>query len=239
MNLNEKKEELKQEIINNKNNYIYPYIILNFIDNETSNNLIKKITDKKTKENITSIIQKNFLTGNQHFLKILSTFIFIFYEDFYFLFNNSEYIIKTLIHNNKYNKFLFSKKYIGNNENINYYYFNIKRLIVNGFYTNIKELSPKSELIKKFAKKNNIKTKKDMLLNKKDIDILYNSLIKIALCNAKELNNILLFEDIKKYIKEAKNQQPKNTIINHYLDNWNLMIKNYYNKEKILTELLK
>lgn len=236
--MNNKTEQLKQEIINNEINYQYLYLIMKYINNGSLNNLINNISNTKTKLKITSITKKNYLTANEQFLALVNNFIYHFKEQFYFLNNNCDYIIELLLQNEKYTDYLLCKKYIGDNENIDFFTFNIKRLIVHGFYINLKKLSKKSEIIKKLAKDNNINLKQNLINNKKEINKLYELLIKISICNAKELNNILLFENIKQYtnkiLENNNNTNIKKSILNHYITNWENMIKNYYQKKEII-----
>ena len=238
-------EQLKKELIENNYNLTYSYLIITLLNKNILNKLTNKITDSKTKIKITTLIKKNYLSGNEQFLYLLNNFIYTFKEDFYFINTNFNYIIETLLQNEKHTKYLLCKKYIGNNKYLPYFSYNIKKLIVYGFYNNIKYLAKNSELIKTFTKETKISTKKNMLSNKKGVEILYNTLLKLSICNAKELNNILLFEDIKHYIEQTpKNSNSdykniKKSILKYYLTNWESMINNYYQKIDILNILLK
>lgn len=240
---NNKNKELKEELLKNNQSLTYSYLIIRLLNKGNINSLIEKITDTKTKVNVTTIIQKEYLSGNEQFLYLLNHFIYEFKESFYFLQNGFENIIEILLQNEKYTKFLLSKKYIGNNDNILYFSTNIKRLITSGFYNNIKKLSKKSELIRKFIKDNNISSRRTPFNNIKDLDNLYETLIKLTMCNAKNQKNIFLFEDIKHYtnsiVKDNKKENIKNTIYNYYLTEWEFMIKNYYEKIDAINILLK
>lgn len=223
--MNKIKEKIIQEVLNrNKKN---TYLIIKLIKENKLDYLIKKITEAKTKVNKTTITKKRYLSPYEQFISILNTFIYIFKEDFYFL-NNTDYIIEILLQNKKNTKFLLSKRYIGNNSNINYFLYYIKKLITNEFYNNIKNLSKESKTINNFIKEHNIKLKKTKLY-KEEIENIYNLLIKLSLANAKILNNILLFENINEY-----NKNKKNIIIE-----WEMMIKNYYKKIDAINILLK
>lgn len=246
-NINNKNrvEQLKREIYNSNNNFQYHHLIIKLLNSGKINELIEQITDTKTKVNIDTLLNKNYLTGNEQFLTLLSNFIFIFKEDFYFLHNNFDSIVEILLQNQKYTKFLLCKKYIGNNDYLSYFSFNIKRLIVCGFYINIKKLSKKSIIIKNFTKENNINLRKNLINSKKGIDNLYNVLLKISICNTKTLNSILLFENINHYtelsIKRYKdnNNKIKSSIYEYYIKEWENMIKNYNKKIDAINTLLK
>lgn len=237
----DKKLILKDEIINN-NKFKYHYSILKLLDNNILDELVNKITNVKTKLNSNTLTKTDYLNGNEQFLLLLSNFIYTFKEDFYFLNNNFDYITSTILKNKKYTKFLLCKKYIGNNKYLNYYSYNIKRLVTYGFYKNIKKLAKKSNTIKNFAKENKLNLRKNLIESEKDIEILYNTLIEISICNAKELNNILLFEDINDYIEQIEkkyNSAPKYSIYNMYVTTWEKFIENYYKKKEATKILLK
>lgn len=235
-------EQLKKELINN--DFSYSYLIVNMLNKGTLNQLIDKITNTNTKVKVTTITKKNYLSSDEQFLSLLNNFICIFKEDFYFLQNNSDYIIEILLQNEKYTKYLLSKIYIGNNKYIHYFSKNIKKLIIYGFNNNLNNLSKKSLIINKFIKDNNINIKKRMI-SIKEIEKSYNILLKLSICNAKELNNYQLFEDVNYYIEQTlKNIKinPKKiieSIEQNYIKNWEFMINKYYEKKEAINILLK
>lgn len=238
-----KVEQLKKEIINSNRKNHYDYIILKLLNNGTINELTNRITDTKVKLKITSLIEKNYLTGNEQFLTLLSNFIYKFKEDFYFLNNNIDCIIEILLQNKKYTKYLLCKKYIGDNKNLPYFSYHTKRLIIYGYYNNIKKLAKKSNLIKKYAKDNKINLRKNIIDSENGLINLYQSLLKLSVCNAKALNNTLLFEDINHYIEQAtqkyKSNKAKDSIYKYYIKEWEEMINNYYIKMNATEILLK
>lgn len=236
-------EQLKDEILKDTQNLTYAYLILRILNRGTLDKLTSKITNTKTKVNVTTITNKNYLSGNEQFLSLLNNFIYHFKEDFYFLQSNFENIIEILLQNEKHNKYLLCKKYIGNNNYISYFSNNIKRLTVSGFYNNLKKLSKKSELIKKFMKDNHINSRICLISNPSELETLYNLLKKISICNAKTSNNIMLFQDIKYYLNQTSNninkEKLENNIYNYYIKEWELMINNYYEKIDAINILLK
>lgn len=236
-----KKEKLKKILINNK--FSESYIINNMLTKETLDKLINKITNSKAKVNVTTLTKKNYLTNNEQFLYLINNFIYIFKDEFYFLQNNLNYIIETLLQDEKNTKYLLCKKYIGNNKYTEYFSNNTKKLIIYGFYNNIKTLSKKSITIKNFSINNNIKLTKKTLSNK-DLDNIYTLLKKLSLSNAKELNNYQLFENIDHYVKETlknkkyNNKNIKNIIKQNYINNYEFMINNYETKKEAVNILL-
>lgn len=236
-----KQEELKEEILNS-NNIKYNYLILKLLNENIINELTNKITNTKTKINVTSLQKKEYLTGNEQFLMLLSNTIYFFKEEFYFLNNNTDFIINILLQDKKNTKYLLSKKYIGNNINMPFFTYSMKKLIVNNFYINLKIITNKSNIIKKFIKDNKINAKKNLTKQKKEIDIIYETLIKLSMCNAKFSNNTLLFENINNYTKKTeslyKNNNIKKMIENFYIKEYEIMINNYYNKIDIINSLI-
>lgn len=233
INNKSKVEQLKKDIFYYNNTFQYHYLIIKLLNNGNIDNLINKISDTKVKINITTLTKKDYLSANEQFLSLLSNFIYTFKESFYFLNNNFDCIVELLLQNEKYTKYLLCKKYIGDNKNIAYFSYHIKRLIVCGFYSNIKKLSNKSDIIKQFIKDNNLNLRKNLIDYPKELDKLYNTLLNISICNAKTLSNILLYEDINHYIKTATkkyNNKPNTSIYNYYVREWEIMIKNYYEK---------
>lgn len=235
-------KQLKDEIINNNKNSQHHYLILKLLNQGNINDLVNKITDTKVKISVTSLTKKNYLSGNEQFLSLLNNFIYTFKENFYFLNNNFDYIIELLLQNEKYTTYLLCKRYIGDNKNIKYFSYNIKRLTTYGFYYNIKKLAKKSELINQFAKDNNLNLRKNIIDSEEGLDYLYNALLKLSICNAKELNNVLLFEDTKHYYNQFVTKYKftnttKKNIYDHYIRMWEKMINNYYKKIEA-TEIL-
>lgn len=230
-----KVEQLKEEIFNSNQTLQYHYLILKLLNKGNINELVNKITDTKVKINITSLTKKDYLSGNEQFLSLLSNFIYTFKEGFYFLNDNFDCIVELLLQNEKYTTYLLCKKYIGDNQHLEYFSYNIKRLIVYGFYYNIKKLSKKSDLIKKFAKDNKLNLRKNLIDSPKGLDSLYNNLLNLSICNARELNNILLFEDINHYYNQTVSKYNfiktnKESIYKYYIREWEKMINNYYEK---------
>lgn len=236
LNIVERKKELNESLENFNYCFSNPYLICKLIKASNIDKLLSKITDVTTKINSTAIIKKKKISGSEQFLIMLDDFIYRFKEDFHFLNRSADYIIELSLQRDKYTKYLLSKNYIGNNDFIPYFNYNYKRLIVYGFYYNLKVLAKYSDIIKDFAINNNIDIKKNLLNKQKDLNILYNLLKKISCCNVKEFNNILLFESIDEYINAIKKnycgniQKLETSNLSFYLIQWEYMIENYYKK---------
>src|SRR5574344_259269 len=111
MNLNERKEELKQLALASKSNGA---IIFQLINENVLDVVISKINDKKTNTVVTSLVKKGYLTGNEQFIDILSEFIYYYEKWFAPLSNKKVYI--ALILEKKSPKFLVCKNYWGDNK---------------------------------------------------------------------------------------------------------------------------
>ena len=231
--MKQKKEELKEEILNTTSKY--DYLILKLINENKINELINNINNRKTKINVTSLYKKKYLTANEQFLYLLNNTIYYFKEQFYFLNNNIDLIITILLQNKNNTKNLLCKKYIGKNSNIPFYDKNIKKLIINNYYNNLKTLSKESLIIKNYRKEHN-------LLTEKEINTIYNNLLELSLCNATYLNNILLFENINNHINETtkvfKVKNIDSQIKHHYLKEYEKMINNYYEKKEYINKII-
>lgn len=239
-----KVENLKNEIFYNKD-IRYHYLIIKLINNGKIDKLINRITDESAEVKITSLHKKKYLNCNEQFLSLLSNYIYRFKEDFYFLNNNFDCILETLLQNEKYSEFLLCKRDVGDNQYLDYFSYNTKRLIVSGFYNNIKVLSTKSTIIHDFVVNNRINLKKDLLSSEETLNPIYNALVNLSLCNAKTLNNILLFEDINNYIDNVygiyneNSEKAKLLICEYYINEWENMIFNYYERFEKIKILLK
>ena len=74
MTLNERKEEIKEIAINNYSNGASIYTLVN---NNYLDHIINKITDEKTYPNTLSFVKKGYLTGNEQFVDVIHSTIFI------------------------------------------------------------------------------------------------------------------------------------------------------------------
>lgn len=242
-NINIRKVELKKELIND--NFTYACMINKMLDKGVIDRLISKITNTKTKVNVISFTNKSYLSGAEQFLYLLNNFVCYFKDEFYFIKYNSDAIIELLLQEEKETKYLLCKKYIGDNKYIDFYTSNTKKLIVRGFYQNLKNLSNKSELIKNFVKENKINFNKGIEHNNEQLENVYQALLKLAMCNAKTLNVNLLFETSEHYLSQITIKSRNNNanidkaLISYYINCWELMIKDYNMKKDAANILLK
>lgn len=144
----------------------------------------------------------------------------------------------------KINKFILCKNYWGDNEFIPYFVYNIRRLIITGFYKNIKKLENKSDDLKQLLKANNINLKTMKLKNKKDINILYHLLKLISICNANDFCLIYLFYDFNysmNDLKETYNLDKNKSLViseKQYITQWEFIIKNYDKKKDAFSSII-
>lgn len=240
VNNTNKIKQLKITLFNFDYNFVYAYLIIKLLDNGSLNKLIKEITKSNTKVNVNSFIRKSHLSGNEQFLILLENFISEFKNDFYFLNENFDYIVGVLLQNESKNSYLLCKNYIGDNNFIDYFYYNIRKLIIRGFYSNIKFLAKRSEIISFFAKDNHIDLKRNFINEELGIDILYDLLNKMSICNVKSINCFLLFENIDSYIEQVakksniNRKEIESSLYDFYVEQWEVMIDNYNHKKEAL-----
>lgn len=230
--------ELKHDLFKLDYSFTHSYLIYKLLDRGEINDLIDRISDEKTSATFSLSFKDKFLSGNEQFIVLLDNFISFFRNDFYFINESFDYIVGILLKNQKYNSYLLCKKYIGDNDNISFFSNSAKKLITNGFFNNIKILSKESDIIDEFAKHNKIRHNISSIDKYSDdeLDYIYDILIKISICNANFINSFLLFEDINGYISEylkkdiSKKEKVTNNIYNFYINQWEIMIDNYYKK---------
>lgn len=230
MNLNERKEELKQLALASKSNGA---IIFQLINENVLDVVISKINDKKTNTVVTSLVKKGYLTGNEQFIDILSEFIYYYEKWFAPLSNKKVYI--ALILEKKSPKFLVCKNYWGDNNFIPYYQFNMKKVIVENMYDNIKFIySEFSDFFKELG------IEKRMSLNNiKSLDLLFSFIVGLVWCNYDEYALFYVFDNYKNVIAEINNpsfsEQEKITYT--YIDfcsKWEILIDNYQKRIEIV-----
>ncbi|MDO5569373.1 MAG: hypothetical protein Q4G04_04610 [bacterium] len=233
MNLNERKEELKQLALASKSNGA---IIFQLINENVLDVVISKINDKKTNTVVTSLVKKGYLTGNEQFIDILSEFIYYYEKWFAPLSNKKVYI--ALILEKKFPKFLVCKNYWGDNNFIPYYQFNMKKVIVENMYDNIKFVYNKNQ---KFFKGVGINNRLS-LKNSKSIDVLFDFMKKLIWCNPDEFALFYVFDSYKKSINEIEKNGKTTEEITDYVQNnyyiqWSRLIENYQEKITLIEEL--
>lgn len=207
--------------------------------------LLKILPPKKTKcikNTISNCTKKGYLTCYEQFLDILNNTIARIKHNFYFLGNNDNLVISFILENKKENDFLLSKKYWGDNNNMCYFMSSIKRYVVYNFYDNLCILSKNNTKIELFLKNKKLDIYEMDLSNDDDVDRLYELLRELALCNANEWNMLFLFSSIRDSINkieyEENSDYVKLSIIENYIIQYTICIKNYNKKIKAIKLLL-
>ena len=232
-------KRLNEVLDSSSYSYTYKDLIRQLINDNKLDNVISKITDAPTIPDVTSVIKKESLSGNEQFLIILNSFINHFKKDFYFINEDTSYIISSLLYDTNYSDYILCKYYIGNNNYIPFFEKSYFKLVIHGFYHNLQKLSLHSKLINKFIIDNNIEINKDLEEQEHIWNILFLLLQKLTLSNIKESNIFILFESIdnycnqiisKKTFNKEKASSLKESTFNFYLLQWERMIKTYYSK---------
>ena len=168
---------------------------------------------------------------NKTQIKILKYILKRFNNDFYFISKNKLNIIKNILSNITFKSIISTNIDTINNEYINYYNKKYKKIIKNNFIYNLSYISQHSTTIKKFIKNNNI--------SKKNYNHTYEILKNISLSNVNDYNLILLFQNIndyeKQYFKNSTNI--KTQTIEHFINTYNNMFQEYYNKKEAINIL--
>lgn len=211
-----------------KSDTFYKKNLIDIISGNYINNIINEINDIPTIDiNNSCLIKKGFLTGNEQFISILTFLIIKTIENFNFIKINKTELMSHIFYNNDKYQFLLTKKYIGNNDNIPFYRYHIKRFIIDGFIKNAIELIDESKIINDFFIKEKIKLSVGIKSIKKVEKILL-LLQKIAYSNQDNPDVILLFKNMV----HLKHGVIKRTYVRYrYKKAWEYMINNY-NKSK-------
>lgn len=174
-------------------------------------------------------MEKEYL--NDTSIKILNYILKRFNKDFYFIHKHKNNILDIIYENKKFIKLINNDIDTINNEYINFYDKKYKQLIVSNFIHNLNYLTKNSYTINDFVTTNNISID--------NYNVSYNILINISLANVNSFNIILLFQTIedyeKQYFKESNNI--KRQTIEHFIDEYETMIQEYYNKKEAISVL--
>lgn len=237
--LKNKIEQLNEILDSSNYSYTYKDLIRQLINNNRLDNVINLITEDLTIPDVTSVIKKESLSGDEQFLIMLNSFINRFKKDFYFINEDTNYIISSLLFDTNYSDYILCKYYVGNNNYIPFFENSYFKLVIHGFYHNLQKLSLHSELINKFTIENKIDINKNLEEQEPIWNILFLLLQKISLSNIKESNIFILFESINDYCSHIVNKEnfdPKNIVslkestLYFYLFQWEKMIETYYKK---------
>ena len=123
-----------------------------------------------------------------------------------------------------------------------YFMSSIKKYVVYNFYDNLCILSKNNTKIKLFLENKKLDIYEVDLSNDDVVDRLYELLRELALCNAKEWNILFLFSSIRDSINkieyEKNSDYVKLSVIENYIIQYTICIKNYNKKIKAIKLLL-
>ena len=241
MNTKTKREELKELVL--KMNVSNTGIIYQILNSKSIDLMIKKITDEKTNIEGKSLMKKKYLTGDEQFIVLLNHFVSFF--DYHFPTINYKDLHIEYLMEYYFPDFLFCKKCCEDNDNLDYFQYEMKKAVVYNFHENIQYLY--SEKNKKFWDR--VKITKDMDINDKDnVDILFDFLKKIALANINEFSTVYLFDNYKSYLKKidpkGKDKTVDNilkaisTTQNFYVEQYSSLLNNFIKKEEYIAEIM-
>ena len=206
-----KKKKILRIVLNSKyiqnKNLIFTFLLGDTLDNKVN---IK----------INTVIKKGYFTSEEQFLSILDSFITYLSN----ILNNITLLEKifSMCVNNEHGKVLLSKKYIFDNDNINYFYNKFNLMIINNFYNNL--LILKNELTYELDTID-IDLNKFNINNSKDVKKITRILGDICFVNTdREYMLLSLFNSINKI---------NNKIL---LDHFEILISNYIKNIKFLVE---
>ena len=237
MKENNRKEDLKKLLLNvSVGSYgrIYQLIQTGKLDK-----IIEKITDEKTDTKVSSIVKKEYLTGNEQFLDILSNFISFFDRSFPPI-AYRDYLLESIFDTKDIPEFLLCKKYWGDNDNIPYFTFQIKRHIVSNFrdilYQTKSELN--SYIWKYFGDKLNID-----LNDEKAVDRLFSKMQELCWTNVNCYSIVYMFGNWSKLFMKIGNTMKRKgkspieavKIVNdNFATHIDILYDNYLKNKKLL-----
>lgn len=232
MNVEIKKETLKKIALNKT---AYGADIYRLIEDGCLDETIKNINDKPTYQFKND--KDKYLDGNEQFIDILCAFI-IYFNRMFAPLTFKEAYLRNIFEGKKIEYFL-CKKYIGDNNYIPFFKYNMQKIIIENFYKNIIYVYNEYE---SFFIKNNI-TKNLDLNNKSDVEIIFNFLRKIVWCNYDEFQLICVFENYNNYIysldTDISYDSKKEITYNYYETQWEKLIGNFINKIEHINRILK
>lgn len=192
-------------------------LIMKLINNGILDYSIKRINNKKISQNNKPILNKEYLDSYNHYIYILDNFIDYFYDCFNHNVESEYEILSACLKNN--DTIFLDKRYVYDNNNIEYYKEAYNKIIINNFYYNIYTL--RNVLNSEF---NNISIKiEDININnKEDIKKLLEILTCIYACNKDKHIVLSLFNKVDKLTYK------------YYLNNFEFMFYTYF---KIKTNL--
>lgn len=241
MNIKSKREELKELVL--KMNVSNAGIIYQILNSKSIDIILKKITDEKTNIEGKSILKKKYLTGDEQFIVLLNQFVSFF--DYHFPTINYKDLHIEYLMEYYFPNFLFCKKCCEDNNNLDYFQYEMKKAVVYNFHENIQNLY--SEKDKKFWDR--VKITKGMNIDdEKNVDNLFKLLKKIALANINDFSTIYLFDNYKSYLKKIDPKDKDktaeniikaiNTTNNFYAEQYSSLLNKFIKKEEYIDEIM-
>lgn len=219
-------------------------ILYKIIQNGYLDKVINKITDDKVITPTTSITKKGYLTGNEQFLDILNSFV-IYFDRIFTPVMYKEACVSFVLEKET-PKFLLSKKYCHDNDNLEDFIKEYKRLMVNNVANTLPAIYDylDQKVMNEF--------KLEPLMNINDDEVVERILrfmIAMSWSNVDEYAVISLFSRIKvalNKVKPSKKNDNKeaviknmNGVVNHYAMHYSIMIENYKKKKKYINKIVK
>ncbi len=183
MKNNIKKRKIEELLLNNYteiNITLYFLLIHHKLDKITEN-----LDDFKVIPHSSSLEKKKFLSSEEQLLETLKYIIENFDREFWFIKLNRNIILDCLINNPQSRELIYSKKYIRDNQYLDYFFEEFQKIMISSF----KKIILKSNLdLTDLFEKNEI-------ANLDDTKKIYQLLRLICLCNCTCYNLIYLFDN--------------------------------------------
>lgn len=190
-------------------------LISKIIKSDILDKSIKKINNNSIDYNNKPVLKKEYIDSYNHYIYILDNFIHYFYSNFN---SNIDLEYEMLIGCLKENSdILLCKKYVFDNDNINFYREEYNKIIINCFYYNICTFS---DDIDDYLKRLSINIKRIDINNSNDI----NKILKV-------LKDIYMYNSDKHVVLSLFNKVDNSTH-KFYLDGFEFMFYSYFNKIK-------
>lgn len=206
-----------------KDYYMYGSVMHSILEKDILDGYINQITDDQLLVKGSCIFKTDYITHSELFIYNLDRFIYFFKHKLIIEEGESRYILE-LILNSKFSKILLEKTFCFDNDYINHYNLEYKKILCDNFYKNIKCL--KASFKEFFAKEQiDVEQKK---LSGKNLEKVYKLLCGMVNCKRSDVH--YLFADVDDW----SNHDAK---INYYVLMWEGLIKEYESKYIYLTKL--
>lgn len=172
-------EILKQEPTET-NIYIYFFLTNNKLDN-----ILKNLEETTINQNIPNLNQSKSKSSEEQLIEVLKYLIDTFNKEFWFLQENRALILESLINSKAADELIHTKKYINDNQYIEYFFNEFQKILISIFQQIIKETNNEKKLF--------LKRKDKKIL--KDQEKLYHFLKEICFCNNNSYHLIYLFDN--------------------------------------------